>query len=135
MSPKEAICGNCGALVTGDFCSACASPVGSSIARTHESDSVELTDIERDILLAAQLADHLRAGGEPAEKAVGIRLDPGEVLEHVMQAHLGDAALGVGQGEQVVELISDTVFLHGVLRKWEIDVQIPIEVPLTATQV
>lgn len=88
MSSKEATCGNCGALVTGDFCPACASPVGSSIARTDDSDSVELTDIERDILLAAQLADHLRAGGEPAEKAVRIRLDPGEVAYGSVQAEL-----------------------------------------------
>lgn len=80
-------CTFCGALVEDVYCPSCARPVGAvtqSAAPTARAvakpvNAIPLTAEERDLLLAASLADHLRAGGYPSTQPVGIRMGELEV--------------------------------------------------------
>lgn len=47
-----------------------------------------LTGEEQDLLLASQLSEHLRAGGDPSEQPMNIRLNPGEVGYASVQGQL-----------------------------------------------
>ena len=88
MTSHNETCWNCGALVLDDFCPSCATPVRQAVARVRIAEPANLTDSDRDILLACQLADHLRRGGGPTPQSIGIRLDPGEVGYGTVQAEL-----------------------------------------------
>ncbi len=88
MTSHNETCWKCGALVLDDFCPSCATPVGQALARVRIAEPANLTESDRDILLASQLADHLRCGGDPAPQSIGIRLDPGEVGYGTVNAEL-----------------------------------------------
>lgn len=48
----------------------------------------QFTSQEHDLLLAANLTHHLRSGGQPAQMAASMRLDPGEVVFASIQTNL-----------------------------------------------